>query len=104
MTRLDCNVTGCAYNSSNSCRRDNITVGGREANKSSETVCNSFSPKGTNTLLNACCGPKKETQVSCDALNCRFNDSKICAADHIGIAGRHAVTNGETECGSFEPK
>lgn len=101
MVKLDCNVVSCAYNNNNSCRRENITVGGHQASKSSETICESFSPKGTNTLVNACGGPKKETNVSCDAVNCKFNDSKVCKAHHIGIAGQHAVTNGETECGSF---
>lgn len=104
MTNLDCNVVGCSYNNNNSCRRDNITIGGSQAQKSSETVCKSFSPKGTNTLVNACGGAKKQTNVACDAVNCKFNQSKECSAEHIGVAGRHAVTNGETECGSFEQR
>lgn len=104
MVKLDCSVVGCAYNANNSCRRENITVGGHEAHKSSETACKSFSPKGTNTLVNACGCPKKETKVACDAVNCKFNEANVCVADHIGIAGRYAVTNGETECGSFVQK
>ena len=104
MVKLDCTVIGCAYNANNSCRRENITVGGHEAHKSSETACKSFAPKGTNTLVNACGGPKKETNVACDAVNCKYNEDKICYAEHIGIAGRHAVTNGETECGTFVEK
>ena len=111
MVKLDCSVIGCAYNNNNSCRREDITVGGHEAHKSSETACKSFAPKGTNTLVNACggakketkvaCDAKKETKVACDAVNCKYNEAKVCHADHIGIAGRHAVTNGETECGTF---
>ena len=104
MTNLDCNVVGCSYNMNNSCRREDITVGGSEAHKASETVCRSFSPKGTNTLTNACGGAKKATKVACDAVNCKFNKAKMCSAEHIGIAGKNAVTNGETECGSFEQK
>ena len=102
MTKLDCSVVGCTYNADNSCKRADITVGGHDARKSSETVCKSFAQKGTNTLRNSAeCRPSKNTEVACDAVHCKYTDAKKCKAEHIGIAGRHAVTNGETECGSF---
>lgn len=104
MVKLDCNVVSCAYNTNNSCKRDNITVGGHEAHKPSETACKSFSPKGTNTLTNVMGGASKETNVACDAVNCRYNESKVCKAKEIMVAGMHAVTNGETECGTFESR
>ncbi len=104
MVKLDCSVESCAYNMNKSCKREGITVGGREAHNPSETACNSFQLRGTNTVKNVCGCETKETQVACDAVNCRFNDAKVCQAKHIGIAGAHAVTNGETECGSFELK
>lgn len=101
MVKLDCTVENCAYNANKSCRREDITVGGYEAHKSTETACESFAPRGTNTLVNACGGAKKETKVACNAVNCKYNEGKICHAEHIGIAGTHAVTNGETECATF---
>ena len=105
MTKLDCSVVNCMYNSENSCRKEMITVGGHEAHNPSETACKSFAQRGSQGVKNAGCGmPKKETEIACDAVNCRFNENKVCAANHIKIAGKHAVTNGETECGSFEQK
>lgn len=105
MTNLDCTVVGCMYNSDKSCRKEMITVGGHEAHSSSETACKSFAPRGTQGIKNAGCGqPKKETEVACDAVHCKFNDNRVCAANHIGIAGTHAVTTAETECGSFVPR
>lgn len=105
MTKLDCTVVSCAYNSNKKCRRENITVGGQEANKPSETACESFYPKGTNTLTSmACEGPKTALNVCCNAVTCRYNADKKCTADHIAIAGVHAVTTGETECGTFQNK
>ena len=101
MTNLDCSVVGCAYNSNNTCKRENITVGGHEAHKASETACKSFSPKGTNTMINGMENAKKETNVACDAVNCKYNRERNCEAQRIGISGKHAVTNAETECGSF---
>ena len=105
MTNLDCSVIGCTYNKDNSCKKESIQVGGHEARKASETACRSFAPKGTNAATTMSAGEaKKATEVSCEATTCRFNDNKKCSAKHIGIAGTHAVTNGETECGSFECK
>ena len=105
MTKLECLVVNCAYNANKMCKRENITVGGHEARKPSETACKSFSPKGTNTLNSiACGGPERETNIACDAVTCRYNHDKKCAADAIIVAGMHAVTNGETECGTFQSK
>lgn len=105
MTKLDCTVVNCAYNTNKMCKRENITVGGHEASKPSETVCKSFYPKGTNTVNNVSSfQPEKETNVACDAITCRYNYNKKCAADQIAIAGIHAMTNGETECGTFQSK
>ena len=110
MTKLDCTVYGCTYNADNSCTRGNIQVGGHEAIKSSETVCRSFEQKGSrdaknttgNSISNSTASAERPTDVACDAVKCRYNKEKKCHAQHIRIAGVHAVASGETECGSFE--
>ena len=107
MTNLDCSVYDCVYNTDFGCKRSNIQVGGREAIKSSETVCNSFALKGSyGDRLRASnmaeCNEAKQTEVSCNAVRCRYNSDKKCSAEHIRIAGVHAMASGETECGSFE--
>lgn len=105
MTKLDCNVVGCSYNQNKMCTRENITVGGRQANKPSETVCESFNPRGTNTMTNLDCnGPKAETNIACNAVTCMYNNNNKCTAKHIQIAGMKAMTSGETECGTFQSK
>ena len=109
MTNLECTVYGCTYNSDKSCNRGNIQVGGREAIKSSETVCRSFEQKKSGEEKNSVSNStgesvQKSTDVSCDAVKCRFNENQKCHATTIGIAGLHAVTSGETECGSFEAR
>lgn len=113
MTNLDCTVYGCIYNSDNSCNRGNIHVGGKEAMKSSETLCRSFEQKGSkgtqNSFKNSVGNSTdnyaaRATDVDCDAVKCRYNKEMKCNADHIRIAGVHAVASGETECGSYEPK
>jgi hypothetical protein len=113
MTNLDCTVYGCVYNSNNSCNRGNIHVGGKEAIKSSETLCRSFEQKGStgtqNSAKNSVGNSTAEnaarlTDVACDAVKCRYNHEQKCQAQHIRIAGVHAVASGETECGSYESK
>ncbi|MDD6481079.1 MAG: DUF1540 domain-containing protein [Lachnospiraceae bacterium] len=102
MTKLDCSVVNCAYNEENSCKRTDIQVEGTQAKTPSETSCGSFAPKGCGCGTNTMSEPKKETQVACEASECRFNENKKCSASHIGIAGGHADSGKETECGSFD--
>ena len=113
MTNLDCTVYGCVYNSDNSCNRGNIQVGGKEAIKPSETLCKSFEQKGSTASKNVAKNSAgnstadhaaRATDVSCDAVKCRYNQGQKCQANHIRIAGVHAVASGETECGSYEAK
>lgn len=105
MTKLDCNVVSCSYNENRLCKRDNITVGGQKAIKPSETVCESFYPRGTNTMTNLDAkGPSEMTNIACNAVTCVYNDNKKCTAEHIQIAGVKAMTSGETECGTFQCK
>lgn len=100
MTRLDCNVVGCAYNDDNCCKRSDIKVEGDGATVSSETCCSSFEKKGCG-CTNSCGCAKKETQVKCEAVECMYNKNQVCHANHIGISGGHADSVSETECASF---
>lgn len=103
MTNLECSVATCSYNENRMCKRENIKVGGQEAIKPSETVCESFYPRGTNTMTSLDDkGAQKETNVACGAVTCVYNQDKKCTADHIQIAGVKAVASGETECGTFQ--
>lgn len=100
MTKLDCNVVNCSYNGDNCCKRNDIHVEGIQAKTQSETCCGSFAPKGCGSS-NSVGEPEKDTNVLCDACDCRYNENKNCTAGHIGIAGGHADSCRETECGSF---
>ena len=102
MTKLDCNVVNCSYNGDNCCKRNDIHVEGIQAKTESETCCGSFAPKGCGCgSSNSVGAPEKDTNVLCDACDCRYNENKNCTAGHIGIAGGHADSCRETECGSF---
>lgn len=102
MTRLDCNVIGCAYNGDNSCKRADINVAGEEASRARDTCCSSFVPRGSGSASNSFGTPSKDTQVFCDAVECMYNRRNSCRANHIGISGSRADHRSGTECASFE--
>lgn len=104
MTKLDCNVMHCMYNSDKKCSKNNILVEGREASTPHETCCSSFKESGCGCGKNAANEPKTSLDVQCKATNCIYNQMERCSADHIGIRGSNACVVAETECGSFECK
>lgn len=108
MAKLNCSVKGCCYNVDNGCCKTNIHVTGANAKNACETVCDSFLAKGCTATcsdqVTSCACACEQIEVCCDAVNCKYNQNEKCKANHIGITGVRAVTNGETECGSFECK
>ena len=97
MTKLDCNVVNCSYNADNCCRRTDIQVEGTQAKTSSETCCGSFAPKGSGCQSCHTTDVKKDTTVSCEACECKFNEDHAChAGDFFGepyAASQRAVLN-----------
>lgn len=104
MTYLDCTVAGCLYNADKCCCKGDITVEGNHATNTQETCCGSFRERGTHGGQNTAGRMSKEIEVACEACNCIYNEEHRCAAEHIGIAGAHACTCGETECASFKSR
>lgn len=104
MVRLDCNVMHCVHNADNCCCRGNILVDGTHATDKKSTNCSSFSMRNQHGSKNALETPDTYIGVDCYAINCKYNQSKVCHADHIRISGSNAVTVPETECASFEAR
>ena len=103
MTRLDCSVVNCAYNKEDSCCKDNIHVGGKNAKVTDETCCESFREK-KHGMTNSNAIPSKPTEVACEAECCCYNHSCKCAADQIQMSGSNACHCGQTECATFKMK
>lgn len=101
MTRLDCSVVNCTYNKDNSCCKDNIHVGGRDARVTDQTCCDSFQERRTDGASNVNEIPSKPTEVSCDATSCIYNHLCKCHADQIQVAGSNACKCDQTECATF---
>ena len=103
MPILDCSVKTCTYNKDNCCCLKNIKVDGQQAETERETRCSSFQ-KATESAKNSAKDPSMELVVDCDAVNCTFNEQRVCHAGHIGIAGSRAERADQTECASFRPR
>ena len=100
MTRLDCSVVNCAYNKEDSCCKDNIHVGGKNAKVTDETCCESFREK-KDGMTNSNAIPSKPTEVACEAECCCYNHSYKCAADLSPLACAYARARGADRMSSF---
>lgn len=105
MNDLACGVKTCVYNERNECKKNSIKVDGSMAKNSSSTYCSSFSSDKKDKVSSSCnCEPKRETDILCDVVNCRYNDDKKCSAKHVDVTGSHAAISSETECATFISK
>ena len=86
MTQLDCSVTSCLYNQDHYCSKDDITVGGSNAKKASDTCCESFRER-TGSAYNSTGQASSTVNIDCEATSCVHNRSCKCCADSIGIGG-----------------
>ena len=103
MTNLMCNAHNCAHNQSNLCCKDSIQIAGDQAVSSTATCCNSFEEK-TGAFTSSYEQPKSRLSIQCNAVNCFYNEAKMCSAETISIDGMNACATPQTECSSFVPK
>lgn len=91
---LKCGSFDCAYNSSGSCFAKNILIDGRCAQTTSETTCASYTPNGSNFsnmefatdfMDSGASRANISPKITCNAMNCRFNNNKSCTAGNVQI-------------------
>ena len=85
MTELKCSVRSCSFQKDDCCCRGNITVEGAHANRNSETSCGSFEEKKNCGCANSTGKPPKMSDVTCEAVNCKFNEGRKCHAKDIQV-------------------
>lgn len=102
MAELKCGVENCSYNKDKYCCKGDIMVGGRHADDSKGTSCESFSQKRdggyVSSLEHAC----KTINIDCEATKCVYNANYKCHAEHVDIKGMGANDCGQTECATFQ--
>ena len=101
MTQLNCSVTSCLYNQDHYCSKDDITVGGSNAKRTSDTCCESFRERN-GSVCNSTGQPSSTVDIDCEATSCVHNCGCKCCADSIGIGGgSQACHCKDTECADF---
>lgn len=102
MTKLVCSVATCLHNCDNRCCKGAIMVDGESARTPEATCCASFDERTKDTFCNKFETPDEKLEVSCDAVNCIYNEMHVCHADKIGISGNDAKKSDQTECATFK--
>lgn len=105
MTKINCTVSNCSHNKSNTCYSNIVNIGGGCANEVDTTCCGNFLDcKGYSNLTN-----NTNSNGPCDALvcsveNCLYNCNKYCKAENINVMGNNVKIYSETNCSTFKHK
>ncbi|WMJ80528.1 DUF1540 domain-containing protein [Clostridium sp. MB40-C1] len=115
-TKLSCGVGNCVNNINGLCSAREIKVNGEEATSSNETLCETFGERSfknavTNIPNMNIPGEIKQLftqnsiemtpKVLCDAINCNYNQDRVCNASSVQINGMQASTSQDTKCETF---
>lgn len=104
MAQLNCTVENCAYNEEKYCCKGDIMVGGKHAEKETDTCCESFMEQKTDRFTSALEHPSKIISIDCEAVKCVYNNNYKCVAEHVDIKGCGASDCRETSCATFKEK
>ena len=105
MAELKCGATECTYNKEQLCSKGDIMVGGKHADKSDDTCCESFRVKrGEDSYTSSLSHAGKIISIDCEAQNCVYNSNYKCHAEHVDIKGCGADNCKETTCATFKEK
>ena len=85
MAELNCKVETCLYNKNHYCSKGDIMVGGKHANSSDETCCESFAQKKGDSYTSAIEHPCKTISIDCEAVGCTYNANYKCVARHVVV-------------------
>ena len=114
---LSCSAINCVNNMSGLCSASTIHVLGSGAHTSNETMCNTFAEKGIkNAFINLpnmnVVGEVRQIfkndsiemspGIKCEAINCKFNEDRVCHADNVQIHGPGAESSEGTRCETFK--
>ena len=104
MANLTCKADTCTYNTAFLCSRGDIVVGGKHADSSDSTCCESFRENKGEHLLASTNHPSTTISIDCEAKNCRYNRNFKCTAEEVTINGAGAKGRVETACKTFVEK
>ncbi len=104
MAILKCGVETCTYNKEKYCCKGDILVGGKQADQSKDTCCESFREAKDDRYMSALEHPSQTISIDCEAVKCVYNSDYKCYAEKVMISGSQAGTSRETLCATFKEK
>lgn len=106
MAELKCAAVNCTYNKEKLCSKGDIMVGGKHADDTKGTFCDSFAKRreGQDAYTSSIDHPSRVISIDCEAVKCMYNNNYKCVAEHVDIQGNKAVESKETACGTFKEK
>lgn len=104
MAELTCGAVNCSYNKEKYCCKGDIMVGGKHAQESDNTCCESFYKRSGDVYTSAMSHPSKTISIDCEAVKCIYNTNYRCQASHVDIKGSNADKSMETICATFKEK
>ena len=102
MPELKCGVVTCIHNKQNLCELDSIEVVGSSAKVSEQTSCGSFVERKGDQYSNSAKEATPTSNIVCQAVECKYNESRKCHAGKISVMGSNACRTEETECATFK--
>ena len=115
---LGCSAINCVHNLGGLCSANTIHVIGMRASTSSETHCETFAERSLRNALTHVANMNipgeirqlfnrdavhMSPKILCEAVDCVYNEARICSAGSIQINGPHAQTTEHTNCETFMP-
>ena len=104
MPALVCSAQNCVYNKAMYCSKGDIKVGGEKATVCQDTCCDSFQERRTESVKSSIGTPSAEIAIKCEAVNCKYNEERVCHAKPGDISGAAASKRTETGGVTFDEK
>ena len=103
MSKLKCGAEKCVYNAERLCCKGEICIGGRHAENSGQTCCESFAERREESggFTSSIAHPSEHVSIDCEAVKCIYNQDYKCTASHVDVGGVRAAESGETRCETF---
>lgn len=98
MKNLKCNAEKCVYNKNRECFAGKINVDGTMAMTTADTYCATFRENEGHTFSSnaSCCHQDHAVgtdEIKCEAVNCIYNEHKLCKAPSVQINDMDASCN-----------
>lgn len=102
MQNINCNVSVCSHNKSNTCYANRVDIGGGKASKDCQTCCGSFLNQETyGSLTNNTNDSGNCSTLVCKAHSCAHNCNDLCSLSSINVNGDDVQIYTQTFCESF---